>query len=64
MYYGRWNTLPYYRDVLLLCGMFNFCSSTASCVIMIYVTVYCSWDYSGHEFFLENSLLGSVASFD
>ena len=64
MYYGRWDTLPYYRDVLLLCSMFNYCSSTASCVIMIYITVDCSWDYSGDEFFLENSLLGSVASFD
>ena len=41
MYYGRWDTLLYYRDVLLLCGMFNYCRSTASCVIMIYVTVDC-----------------------
>ena len=62
MYYGRWDTLPYYRDVLLLCSMFNYCSSTASCVIMIYITVV--GIIVVMNFFLENSLLGSVASLD
>ena len=43
MYYCRWHTLPNYHDFLLLYGILYYCR-------LHKMYVYCSWDFSGHEF--------------